>query len=484
MPTKLLSLRSMQSVLDVAVHQRSGEHVERNTLLFGGMGACLGSHLVSVFVGASSYVKRDWGQRPGVMLSCSHMVVGMKGCHFLAQDKAWALKKSFRGNETAIGNQCRDCYELWQVAFSNTPWAELSALLLKGKDPVVQAWEAARKVKAGLAEKTYVAASVKDEKTYSMEIFRTFLIISEKELRKCAKVSKLTKEQVKGLVEMTIPCEENADKMEKVFIFKDPSAPHRKLKLSMHTGQTLEREHMKPNDHLWAQQGENTLLHVKKIHDSKFNLPNLLQKDNLLDWDSYRKKRLAPEEEDIGSDFANKNASWHGGAFGSAEGQWQEDQLASITVKKEQEENDDDDEMEDLGDLSTLVGPASQNMTSNGMEVGKDLEAGMFPKEGLERKRSQSSIATPPSKRKCTSASGLESLSGKALTVASSARDGSSVPEGDGPMMELGRMTGQTPHTLCVKGHPLVGKLSKGCCSCDYSKAFHLWLRGLCLCMA
>ena len=66
--------------------------------------------------------------------------------------------------------------------------------LTKGKDDMVMAWEAAKKVKAGLAERNFLAASVKDEKAYTMEISRSFQLVSEKGMRKAGKLTKLVLE--------------------------------------------------------------------------------------------------------------------------------------------------------------------------------------------------------------------------------------------------------------------------------------------------
>eukprot|EP00971_Amphidinium_carterae_P094936 1878449-Amphidinium_carterae.1 len=177
-------------------------------------------------------------------------------------DAPWALycQPAGGGTKQAQGNQCHECFELWEQGFKHLKWEDL---IKQSKDDqhLSTLLNKARSVKAGHATKEGPPQQVLETKAVYLEVERSVVIMSEREIRKQAKVSRIPRASLKCLPSVNILADDGKTS-ECVYLFHDEAAPYRKAKLKTVCGTVLQNFAMETKDGLYSGQGENIHGHV------------------------------------------------------------------------------------------------------------------------------------------------------------------------------------------------------------------------------
>eukprot|EP00971_Amphidinium_carterae_P167125 3311589-Amphidinium_carterae.4 len=224
------------------------------------------------------------------MSSSSHYTMGF-------HDTPWALycQPAGGGSKQAQGTQCQECYELWQQGFKHLKWFDLISQSQHDQQ-LSSVLNQARSVKAGHSTKEGPSQEVLETKAVYLEVERSVVIMSEKEIRKQAKVSRIPRASLKGIPCMNILADDGKT-YESVYLFRDESAPYRKAKLKTVCGTVLQNFAMETKDGLYCGQGENIHGHVASKLGEETGLLGFKDKEaqghvGLSSWEDWLQKKL------------------------------------------------------------------------------------------------------------------------------------------------------------------------------------------------
>ena len=167
------------------------------------------------------------------------------------QETKWALySQTVAGLQLASGNQCEACWTLWQQGFRHESW---DGLLNKvARDPAFKA-----QVEEAMLQgrpKDVPDQSVLTVQGTSVEVERSYIIMSERDLRRASGLSRIGRTQLKGLQSVQLPLEDGQQGQETCYLFKDDANPQRRMKIKVHMATQMESEVMKPGEVLWPDQ--------------------------------------------------------------------------------------------------------------------------------------------------------------------------------------------------------------------------------------
>ena len=148
------------------------------------------------------------------------------------------------------------------------PWDELVTENLKPASEISKSLDAVREqIKSG--SEGQPGPSVMTLKGIEVEVARTFLAASERDLRNYSGLARLSKAVTKGVPTVTVPGEQGGSEL--LYIFRHPSAAadFRELKVKVVMSASMENEEMPSNSSFWQGQGESTKRHSAHAKTTK-----------------------------------------------------------------------------------------------------------------------------------------------------------------------------------------------------------------------
>ena len=222
---------------------------------------------------------------------------GSAGILCLIEDAKWALfAKSAAGGTIPQGTACEECYRLWSKAFSFVPYDELVERVKKDMILKAAVMEA-RSAQAGASKTKLLPEEVSAVTGMSFDVERSFLVASERDMRRAAGLQRVGKLALKGLPAVTVSAEDGSGKEEVLYLFADPQSPLRRGKLRVSLSTSHQTVKMQPCDVLWAGQGEqyHNMAWQTQVDENK--LKEVVAKElaghlNLMSWESFVSERL------------------------------------------------------------------------------------------------------------------------------------------------------------------------------------------------
>eukprot|EP00971_Amphidinium_carterae_P156676 3105609-Amphidinium_carterae.1 len=187
------------------------------------------------------------------------------------QERAWALySDNSAGGQEPLGDMCAECYGIHQAAFSFLSWSDFCEKVHNNEDDYAAKVKKARSVKAGL-ETAGEPQSVYKDVQLGLELRRSFIAVSEKELRKSASLYRLPKLPFKNIPQVKAPAEDGSGE-ELLYLFRDEQQPSRRAELKMFIGIGWQRVKMSQGNQLWANQGEAMCEHLAAEQAQAWNV--------------------------------------------------------------------------------------------------------------------------------------------------------------------------------------------------------------------
>ena len=116
-------------------------------------------------------------------------------------------------------------------------------------------------------------------KSVSLKVERSWIILSDKEVRRQLGVARLTKASMKSVPQMVVPCEDGSPGSEQVYVFKDPQSQFRRATLQVVWGTQHEEKEMKDVDTMWPGQGLHLQGHTFQKQAETSGVLSLLQRE-------------------------------------------------------------------------------------------------------------------------------------------------------------------------------------------------------------
>eukprot|EP00971_Amphidinium_carterae_P333426 6468173-Amphidinium_carterae.1 len=98
----------------------------------------------------------------------------------------------------------------------------------------------------------------------TLELEDSFTVLTEKDMKKYAGVSRISKQQLKGIPTISLHTPESGKEKETMYLFSDEDAPGRKLKVKSLWGTSLESCHLRHEERLWKGQAPAYADHQQK----------------------------------------------------------------------------------------------------------------------------------------------------------------------------------------------------------------------------
>eukprot|EP00971_Amphidinium_carterae_P352906 6492769-Amphidinium_carterae.4 len=226
------------------------------------------------------------------------------------QDKKWALYKSQGGGAgaaqgsatTAVEDKCEECYTLHEQAFFWLDWQALCARHHKDKAFAGIVGDA-RQAKAGHRHKPAVDEEVVAATKVELELERSFICLSDREMRRDASVSRIPKGALKSVPQIEVPGEGGGER-ETVYCFKEPSEPYRKLHVKVNIASQHTRTPMPLRNFVYAEQGGDVQNWLVETTAAETGVANLLDKEvHMVSWEDFKSKKLTKGcDDDKGDD--------------------------------------------------------------------------------------------------------------------------------------------------------------------------------------
>eukprot|EP00971_Amphidinium_carterae_P228224 4526983-Amphidinium_carterae.1 len=201
-----------------------------------------------------------------VMVSSYNKVVSP-----LYKDLKWALMKAGTEQEEAIavGDSCELCYKLWQKAFN---WLSFESLAEMAEDSTTALHKhialARDRMKQGLDP--LPGGAVTKVSAVKLEVSRSFLVASEKELASESTKGKVSKSVLKNLVGLEVPAESGSG-TEQVYAFQDPAQKLRKMDLKVYVNCEVNTSFLQHDQQQWDGQTDKLFEHLTDQSASETN---------------------------------------------------------------------------------------------------------------------------------------------------------------------------------------------------------------------
>ena len=176
-----------------------------------------------------------------------------------------------------------------------------------------------RSIKDGSKPKPAKMESVACKHRVGLKITRSFIILSEKEMRRDSGLSRIPKMPLKNLPALTVPSETGVGE-ETVYAFQDSANPHRRAELCVEMDVDLHRDVLPPETFTWLGQGDAYWKQELKDQAQDSGIAALISKEVYLpEWSKFMEERLvqggdseseeAPAEDAVQQDGFQENFS-------------------------------------------------------------------------------------------------------------------------------------------------------------------------------
>ena len=140
----------------------------------------------------------------------------------------------------------------------------------------------AREVKNKKVGSECYQTSLENQVVVGVEMERTFIVLSEKEMRREASLHRIPRISLKGIPILRMPSRVGGQEPEVLYCFRDDASPWRRARVKTCVAQNLQ-EVVMGNEHVcWSGQGETTLACTTEQSASSMGLSECLQKDGTL----------------------------------------------------------------------------------------------------------------------------------------------------------------------------------------------------------
>ena len=293
----------------------------------------------------------------------------------LMEEKSWALytrpestaASSGSSVGQAVDNKCEDCYQTWSCGFKYLSWPEYADKF--EKDAAFRDLAAkALSCKKGQMPQPTPASTVETTARFKIQIEKEYAIVTEKEMKKAAGLTRLPKLPLKTIPTLQVPVADNkSSETLYVFAHPDPAKQQRVAKVLVELEGSESVQHLPATENMWLGQAERYMESALEQQQIENGLSDLVkEKHRLVDFASFLSTKLLKSSRD--------------------------------------DENDDDTAMEEeepsqFHDPSTLVGPASLPMpalsvtpSKPGRGCGSGSQAGSTKKSPPTRVGSSASL--------------------------------------------------------------------------------------------
>ena len=139
-----------------------------------------------------------------------------------------------------------------------------------------------------------VPSEVKQQCVLGVEIEKSFVVLSEREMRKESGLHRIPRMSLKSLPQLTLPSQPGGGEPEVLYAFADPDQPFRKARVKSFVGECLSETLMEPSKVFWADQGKTMLVHASTEQCAKLGVADTLQREaKLPTWDAFFLEKLA-----------------------------------------------------------------------------------------------------------------------------------------------------------------------------------------------
>ena len=246
-----------------------------------------------------------------------------KGSYSLSdacQETKWALySQTVAGVQLASGNQCEQCWTLWQHAFRHQSWEALLSQVAKDPAYKSMAEEARKAMLDGKSAKSFPDQSVFTVQGLSVEVERCYIIMTERDLRRASGLGRIGRTQLKGLQSVQLPMEDGQQGQETCYLFADEANPQRRMRIKVQMGSKLEAQNMRPAEVFWEGQGGCYHAHYSQQTAKQSGLLDVISKEqaghlNITSFETFaqdvlgvkigghdqEEQQLAPDPADVG----------------------------------------------------------------------------------------------------------------------------------------------------------------------------------------
>ena len=137
----------------------------------------------------------------------------------------------------------------------------------------------------------FVPSNVEMNRQVSLELSRSFIVLTAKELRKQLMTEKLTKTHLKDVAQVMMPMEDKTSQTEPTYWFRDDSAVGRRGELKVVWGGKLSEEHLQSGSHGWADQSKQVFRHAFHEEAQQNGLVTMLGKQSMPSLAEYLKNK-------------------------------------------------------------------------------------------------------------------------------------------------------------------------------------------------
>eukprot|EP00971_Amphidinium_carterae_P071883 1421752-Amphidinium_carterae.3 len=171
------------------------------------------------------------------------------------KEATWALYAEEHGVQRAEGDACEACYKLHKRAFQFLSWTsfckEASDNAEFGK--IVSSARKVAEDTDGVPKPSQ--ESVNTHTSHGIQIQRSYLCVTERDMRRIVGAARLPKSVLKGLVSITVPTEDSKSE-EVAYLFQDPESPFRKAVVTVDMRSTCSSPELHGEDCLFEGQGK------------------------------------------------------------------------------------------------------------------------------------------------------------------------------------------------------------------------------------
>lgn len=161
--------------------------------------------------------------------------------------------------KTPMGSACLGCFTTWKEVFRHE-FESLEVLVQACSNPQVAARvDQAYKVHKNVEPKTCNPERVDKTIGCTMTLERSFVVLSESELRIAIGAGRLLKAHTRQLHQVSVPSEANPAVDERVYVFRDPERPYRRAVLSTSLAASSSTELMPASSACFAGQSRHSL---------------------------------------------------------------------------------------------------------------------------------------------------------------------------------------------------------------------------------
>ncbi len=187
------------------------------------------------------------------------------------------VKKAGTTESVPVDDQCEECFHIHKHGFMHLSWEELCKL--NENDPGIR--QQVTSCRAGSTSQgacPELPEEVVKFLGHAIEVRRSWVVLSESEMRKATSMKRLNKATIGQLPSVTIPAEDGKGE-EQVFVFSNPDRPYRTLDVvslasTHHTKFTLPQSKI-----WWQQQADKAFTHMSSEAMSTAGITSTIEKE-------------------------------------------------------------------------------------------------------------------------------------------------------------------------------------------------------------